>query len=284
MFCSLSDLSESEADVPTPANSSTPERPTSTADGVLSSNGSFSRVLNDLSEGIKVVKLSGSESSLHTEREESKDTQPLIASVGVQEDRVRPPPTTVGDEEHARVSYGATAAHQGSALNGNINAIHEVASPQQELISLDGRVVAELEEGSEHLLKVENSCESHQLLTPPSSSDNLSVFSPHTPAGSPSHLGSSPFHSSSKVVPSESSNSLSSSGQFSPHTPQSQSPACGGTPVHFVLGRANTGGGVLNDLNEVRAGLKFASLELKSTVPVIVSWAASPTKFNVSSL
>lgn len=278
----------SEADVPTPANSSTPERQTSASDGMSSSNSSFSRALNDLSEGVRTMKLSASDNSFHTEREESKNNQPSIASVGVQEDRVKTSPTALGGEECPRVSYGATltrAAEQGCALNGNVGAIRDVVSPQQEAISFEvgsnGRLVGELEE-SEQLLKVEDNCESHQLLNPPSGSDNLSVFSPHTPAGSPSHVGSSPFHSS-KVVPSESSNSLSSGGQFSPHTPQSRSPACGGTPVHSVLGAANIGGGVHSDINVVKAGLNFASLELKCIVPVIVSWAASPNKFNVSS-
>lgn len=291
----MSFRSLSETDVPTPANSSTPEMPTSASavDGVSSSNNSFSRALIDLNEGVKTIRLSTSDDSFNTEREESKNTQPSIASVGIQEDRVRTSPTVLGGGEYPSISYEATpttaivAADQGCALNGNIGAVRDVVSPQQEVISLevgsDGSVVVELEE-SEQLLKVENSCESHQLLTPPSSSDNVSVFSPHTPAGSPSHLGSSPFHSSSKVVQSESSNSLSSAGQFSPHTPKSQSPACGGTPVHSVRGAANIGGAALSDINEVKAGLNFASLELKCTVPVIVSWAASPNKFSVSSL
>ena len=143
----------------------------------------------------------------------------------------------------------------------------------------------ETKDDSVLLLKVDSNFESHQLLTPPSSADALSIFSPHTPLGSPLHHGSSSYHSSSsKVVHSESSTSLSSSGLFSPHTPQSQSPALSGTPVHAAAVAAAVAAAAGSHGGDIRGGLNFAVLELKTSVPVIVSWAASPNKFTVSFL
>ena len=291
-FLSPSDLSEVNADISPPTSSSTPERPSSADNGVAAGNSSFGRALDDASEGMGAIKLSSSEGSFHQEEEESKEDQPSVTGVREQESVASTCPSAMVVEG---VSTAAVAVEQGCASNGNAGSIGETVSQQQEIIAIETgsngeqhvhvHVDAESKDNPEQLLKVEDSYDNAQPLTPPSSSDNLSVFSPHTPSGSPSHLnGSSGHHTPPKMVPSESSNSLTSSGPFSPHTPQSQSPACGGTPVHFAVGSASGGSSGVVDVNKVKAGLQFASLEPKSTVPVIVSCAASPNKFTVGCL
>jgi hypothetical protein len=203
------------------------------------------------------------------------------------------------------VAPDASAAERGDALNRNENSTNlhgESPLPLEEVASL---VVKEDENGavvgvngndnSVQLLEVEN------ILTPPSSSESNSMFSPHTPSGSPSHLGvgggSTPLEGSSahlvpsplnsKIVHIDSSSSLASSGPFSPHTPVG-SPSVGGAPIHFLVGSSAAGAGGVNvstgvvDISVVKDRLNFESLELKSTVPVIISWAASPDNFTVS--
>ena len=282
--------------------SSTPEKPAGETDEITSNDSSFSKALNTISDGVKSVKLS---ESVHQNEEAVRvltknSVESEAVQVHVDGSAVSPIVNISSSSDDAVVD-----TEQGRALNGSKNSTNLQAtcvSPQLEIssfiVSKEGSDVVGTNhnDDSVQLLEVENV---HQLLTPPSSSDSLSIFSPHTPSGSPSgspsNLGgsSSPVDGSSthlvhvqspsgsKMVHSDSSNSLASSGPFSPHTPQS-SPAVGSSPVHFLVGSAggnNSGVGV--DINMVKGGLNFAPLELKSTVPVIISWAASPNMFTV---
>ena len=172
------------------------------------------------------------------------------------------PPTTIC------MSTATTPAVQGSALN-RIN-----ISSSENTTGTNGEAV-EVNVISEEPFKMEDSFDGHEPFTPPSSIDNISIFSPHTPSDSPAH-------SSSKLVPySESSDSFASLGVLSPRC---QSPVMGEAPAQFLVGGATvaTSNG-LSGTDKFKYSLNFASLELKSTVPVIVSCATSPNKFTVSS-
>ena len=286
----------------TPVTSSTPEMAVSETNGVASNNGSFGKALDTVSDGVKSMNLS--ESVQHDK--EVAFTKNSVESKTVQEEQEVPlERNIVSPIVDISVATDASSAGEcGGALNRSENSTNlhsESPLPLEETTSLvvnkdeSGAMGVNGNDNSVQLLEVEN------ILTPPSSSESNSMFSPHTPSGSPSHLGggSSPLEGSSaqsplnsKVVHVDSSSSLASSGPFSPHTPLG-SPSVGDTPVHFLVGSsvacggitsANGGTGVVNDINVVKGGLNFESLELKSTVPVIISWAASPNNFIVSGL
>ena len=290
-------MSDVEAAVQPPVTSSTLENAAGETNRVASSDSSFSKALDTISDGVKSVNLS--ESVQQKEVVFTKDNR--VESEAVQQEQVHVEHSTISPIVNI-LSSSSDAAEQG-ALNRSENSTNlQVGSPLplEEIASL----VANKDEkdavgmnnnnNSVQLLEVEN------ILTPPSSAESNSMFSPHTPSGSPSHLGggSSPLEGSSaqlvqsplnsKMAHTDSSSSLASSGPFSPHTPQG-SPSVGNTPVHFLIG--STAGGITCsngdtgvDMNKVKGGLNFAALELKSTVPVIIPWAASPNKFTVSSL
>ena len=303
---SSSDLSDVEVAVQpppetpmTPVTSSTPEMVDGETNGVASDNSSFGKALDTVSDGVKSMNLS--ESVQHDK--EVVFTKNSVESEAVQQEQEVPlERNTISPIVDISVAPDASTAERGGALNRSENSTNlhsESPLPLEEITSLvvnkdeNGAMGVNGNDNSVQLLEVEN------ILTPPSSSESNSMFSPHTPSGSPSHLGggSSPLEGSSaqsplnsKIVHIESSSSLASSGPFSPHTPLG-SPSVGDTPVHFLVGSSAAGGGktcgsggtgVVNDINVVKGGLNYESLEVKSTVPVIISWAASPNNFIVS--
>ena len=286
---SSSDLSDVEAAVRPPVTSSTPETAAGETNRVASSDNSFSKALDTISDGVKSVNLS--ESVQQKEVVFTKDTCNSVESEAMQQEQVQV------HVEHSTISpivnissSSSDAAEQG-ALNRSENSTNlqaESPLPLEEIASLvankDEKDAVDMNNNnnSVQLLEVEN------ILTPPSSAESNSMFSPHTPSGSPSHLGGGSSPLNSKMVHTDSSSSLASSGPFSPHTPQG-SPSVGNTPVHFLVGSTAGGitcsnGGTGVDMNKVKGGLNFAALELKSTVSVIIPWAASPNKFTVSCL
>ena len=229
--------------------------------------------MDTISDGMRNLALPASDGAIHPGKSDKAVTEvcpgegnppasPANLKVYVQDGSVSP------EDKSVLVKTGS----------GPVSPSLEFSSEKPSREEEEGRG-GEVVEHSQELLKVDNSYEAHQLLTPPSSGDNLSGFSPHTPSGSPSHIGSTPPQSPSNVVHSESSNSLSSAAPFSPRTPLSSPPSVGGTPVHVVLGG---GASKVCDIKKIRRELNFVTLEPKSTVPVIVSWAASPSKFTVS--
>ena len=275
--------------------SSTPEGAASETSGVASSNGSFSRALDTVSDGMKSMRLS---ESVHQNvfTKNSIETETVQQEVPIERNTVSP-------IVNISPVPGAAELENGGALNRSENSSNlqsESPLPLQEIASL---VEKKDISGAMGVSLNSNNNSVENILTPPSSSESNSVFSPHTPSSFPSHLGggSSPLEPEGssthhliqsplnpKMVHIDSSSSLASSGPFSPHTPQG-SPPVRSTPVHFVVGSTASGGitcgeggsgGV--DINMVKGGLNFASLELKSTVPVIIPWAASPDKFIVS--
>ena len=302
---SSSDLSDVEVAVQpppetTPVTSSTPEMAVSETNGVASNSSSFGKALDTVSDGVKSMNLS--ESVQHDK--EVAFTKNSIESKAMQQEQEVPLEHNIISPIVSVATNASSAGERGGALNRSENSTNlhsESPLPLKETTSLvvnkdeSGAMGMNGNDNSVQLLEVEN------ILTPPSSSESNSMFSPHTPSGSPSHLGggSAPLEGSSaqsslnsKVVYVDSSSSLASSGRFSPHTPLG-SPSVGDAPVHFLVGssgacggitRANGGTGVVNDINVVKGGLNFESLELKSTVPVIISWAASPNNFIVSGL
>lgn len=297
---SSSDLSDVEVavqpppEIPTtPVTSSTPEM---AVNGVASKNGSFGKALDTVSDGVKSMNLSESvqydkEVAFTRNSVESKAMQ-QEQEVPLERNNIISPIVGISAATDA-----SSAGERGGALYRSENSTNlhsESPLPLEETTSLvvnkdeSGSMGMNGNNNSVQLLEVEN------ILTPPSSSESNSMFSPHTPSGSPSHLGGGSAQSplNSNVVHVNSSSSLASSGRFSPHTPLG-SPSVGDAPVHFLVGssgacggitHANGGTGVVNDINVVKGGLNFESLELKSTVPIIISWAASPNNFIVSGL
>ena len=274
----------------TPVTSSTPEAAVGETNGVTSNNGSFGKALDTVSDGVKSMNLS--ESVQHDK--EVVFTKNSIESKAMQQEQEVPLERNVISPIVSVATDASSASERGGAINRSENSTNlhsESPLPLEETISLvvnkdeSGAMGVNDNDNSVQLLEVEN------ILTPPSSSESNSMFSPHTPSGSPSHLGGGSAQSplNSKVVHVDSSSSLASSGPFSPHTPLG-SPSVGDAPVHFLVGSSGACGGitcangVVNDINVVKGGLNFESLELKSTVPVIISWAASPNNFIVSGL
>lgn len=297
--CSSSELFDGEAAVQPPVTSLTPEKAADGTNGVAPNDSSLNKALDTISDGVISMKLS---ESVH-QSEEVAFTKNSVESQAVQQEQEVPIEHTcsarISPVVNASSSSAAAAPELGGALNRSENSTNlrrESPLPLEEASSLvvNGAVGLDGSNNSIQLLEVEN------ILTPPSSSESNSMFSPHTPSGSPSHLGggSSPLEGSSthlnlsplnsKMVHVDSSSSLASSGPFSPHTPQG-SPSAGTALVHFLIGSAAggiacAGGGTAVGIDVVKGGLNFASLELKSTVPVIIPWAASPNKFTVSAL
>ena len=285
---SSSDLSDVEAAVvQIPVTSSTPEKTVGETDGIASNDSSFSKALDTISDGVQSMKLS---ESVH-QNEEVVFTKNSVESKPMQQERVHVERSVTSPIVNIS-SASPDATEQGGALNRSENSTNLQAEPPHPLEEMslvankekNGAVDVNSNNDSVQLLEVEN------ILTPPSSSESNSIFSPHTPSGSPSHLGgcSSPLDGSSiqsplnsKMVHIDSSGSLVSSEPFSPHTPQG-SPSVGSTPVHFLIGSATASNGSKGvDINIVKGGLNFATLELKSTVPVVIPLAASPNKFTV---
>lgn len=296
LFHSSSDLSDVEAAaIQPPTTSSTPEKAAGKTDGVASNDSSFSKALDTISDGVQSMQLS---ESVHQNNKEVIVTKNRVESKAMQQEQVEVEHSAISPI--VNISSSPDTAERGGALNRSENTTNlqaESPLPLEEASSLvvsqdNNGAVGANNDNSVQLLEVEN------ILTPPSSPESNSIFSPHTPSGSPSHLGggSSPLEGSSthlvqpplnsKVVHVNSSSSLASSGPFSPHTPQG-SPSVGSTPIHFLVGSATAGAACSNgdtgvDINMVKGGLNFVTLELKSSVPVIMSLVTSPNKFTVS--
>ena len=289
---SLSDVSDSETAVQTSAGTSSPlmmtERDSSTT-ASSSNNSSFTAEVNVISHKMADMKLpgSGSQPPLPSNEGESKDSQVSCVTEKEEGEKETFSPSHPVLQEAKKgqpsspSSVTAAAGTQGCALIGNGSFAGNESAAMGHNVD-EGLKESDIAD-SEQPINVENTFNGHQLLTPPSSNDTLSVFSPHTPSGSPSHL-----NSLSNALSSECSESPLSSRPLSPHTPNVQSPVPGGAQAGYAVGGGAAaplrGGG--DSINKVKGGLKFASLEPKSTTPavVIVSHAASPNEFTVSGL
>ena len=182
-----------------------------------SNNSSFTAEVDAISHKMADMKLpgSGSQSPLSSNEGESKDSQASCVTEKEEGENGASSPSHPALQEAEKgqpsspSSVTAAAGTQGCALIGNGSFAGNEAAAMGHNVD-EGLKESDIAD-SEQPINVENTFNGHQLLTLPSSNDTLSVFSPHTPSGSPSHL-----NSLSNALSSECSESPLSSHPLSP--------------------------------------------------------------------